>query len=195
MGQAFASMNCDDSITARASRISKTAIAIAPQSSQRHCCRSFSHRPHGDQGYGNTSRSYFATSLPTQNARPPQIELTSMHDIIEIHSNVLQPAATAWRDALPHVLHRDYETRSRAFLKTVGTYKYATDPSTEVLCCAYAVDDEPVQLWMPGNPVPAEFIEAATNPSWIVCAHGAHFEDAIERHILHPRFGWLVFPV
>jgi len=28
------------------------------------------------------------------------------------------------------VLHRDYETRSQAILKAVGTYKYATDAST-----------------------------------------------------------------
>ena len=93
------------------------------------------------------------------------------------------------------VLHRDYETRSQATLKTIGTSRYATDSSTTVLCCAYAVDDEPVQLWTPGDPVPAEFIEAATNPAWIVCAHGAHFEDAIERHVLHPRFDWPVFPI
>ena len=115
-----------------------------------------------------------------------------MLDTVQIRSNVLP--ATSWQDALRHVLHRDYETRSHAILKTVGTYKYATDPSTEVLCCAYAVDDEPVQLWTPGNPVPAQFIEAATNPAWVVCAHGAHFEDAIEHHVLHPRFGWPVFP-
>ena len=94
-----------------------------------------------------------------------------------------------------HILHRDYETRSQAILKTVGTHKYATHSSTTVLCCAFAIDDEPVQLWTPDNPVPAEFIEAATNPSWIVCAHGAHFEDAIERHVLHPRFNWPTFPI
>src|SRR5262245_29343753 len=119
-----------------------------------------------------------------------------MHDVVQIRSNVLHPAALArWQGTELHVLHRDCETRSHAILKTVGTYKYATDPSTEVLCCAYAVDDEPVQLWTPCNRVPAEFIEAATNPSWIVCAHGAHFEDAIERHVLHPRFGWPVIPL
>src|SRR5215469_1002558 len=94
-----------------------------------------------------------------------------------------------------HVLFRDFETRSCVLLKSVGVYKYATDPSTEVLCGAFAVDDEPAKLWTPGNRVPAEFIEAARNPAWIVCAHGAHFEDAIERHVLHPRFGWPVFPV
>jgi DNA polymerase len=94
-----------------------------------------------------------------------------------------------------HILHRDYETRSQAILKTVGTHKYATHSSTTVLCCAFAIDDEPGRLWVPGDPVPAEFIEAATNPSWIVCAHGAHFEDAIERHVLHPRFNWPTFPI
>src|SRR5262249_4202493 len=75
--------------------------------------------------------------------RPPQIGPTSMHDVVQIRSNVLHPAAAApWQDTKLHVLHRDYETRSHSILKTVGTYKYATDPSTEVLCCAYAVDDE-----------------------------------------------------
>ena len=119
-----------------------------------------------------------------------------MYDIIQTRRNVLHPAAAASRqDALPHVLHRDYETRSQAIIKTVGTYKYATDSSTTVLCTAFAIDDGPVQLWAPGDPVPAEFIEAASNPAWIVSAHGAHFEDAIERHVLHPRFGWPVFPI
>ena len=50
---------------------------------------------------------------------------------------------------LAHVLHRDIETRSTVDLKKVGAAKYAADPSTEVLCVAYAVDDGPVQLWLP----------------------------------------------
>ena len=65
-----------------------------------------------------------------------------------------------------HVLHRDYETRSRCDLKRSGAFKYAADPSTEVLCCAFAVDDGPVQLWTRGDPVPPEIIEAAANPDW-----------------------------
>ena len=75
-----------------------------------------------------------------------------------------------------HVLHRDCETRSQLVLKSVGTHRYASDPSTTVICCAYAVDHETVQLWTPGDPVPPEFIEAADNSSWIVAAHGDHFE-------------------
>jgi DNA polymerase len=93
-----------------------------------------------------------------------------------------------------NALHRDYETKSQAILRTIGTHKYAADPTTEVLCCRYAVDG-PVQLWTPGNPVPPEFIEAANNPASVVSAHGAHFEDAIERLVLAPRFGWPVFPI
>ena len=56
-----------------------------------------------------------------------------MHDIIQIRSNVLHPAAAApWQDTKLHVLHRDYETRSHAILKTVGTYKYATGVASTV---------------------------------------------------------------
>jgi DNA polymerase bacteriophage-type len=114
--------------------------------------------------------------------------------VVQVAAELVHPRSAAF-DRAAHVLHRDYETRSQAILKTGGTIKYATDPTTEVLCCAYAVNDEPVLLWTPGGRVPAEFIEAATNPAWAVAAHGAHFEDAIERHVLHPRFNWPTFPV
>jgi DNA polymerase len=93
-----------------------------------------------------------------------------------------------------HVLHRDYEARSRLVLKSVGSHRYAADPSTEVLCCAYAFDHEPAQLWVPGDPVPPEFIEAASNPNWNVVAHGDHFESAIEHHKMAPLFGFPEIP-
>jgi DNA polymerase len=92
-------------------------------------------------------------------------------------------------------LHRDYETRSTAVLKTVGTRKYAADPTTDVLCCAFAVDDQPVVLWVPGDPIPWASIEAAKNRNWFAVAHGNHFESAIERHIMAPRFGWPEIPL
>ncbi len=94
-----------------------------------------------------------------------------------------------------HILHRDSETRGRVDLRKVGAHKYAADPATEVICCAYAVDDGPVQLWIPGDPVPAEIIEAARNPAWSVAAHGDHFETAIEQHIMAPRYGWPLVPL
>lgn len=47
----------------------------------------------------------------------------------------------------------DYETRSRAELKHTGTYLYATDPSTSVLCLAWRLDDAPhTYLWHPAFP-------------------------------------------
>jgi DNA polymerase bacteriophage-type len=98
-------------------------------------------------------------------------------------------------DSTAHVLHRDYETRSQCGLKSAGAYRYAADPRTTVLCAAYTVDDDPVQLWTPGDPVPPEFIEAARNPTWTVVAHNDQFEAAIEQFLLAPRFGWPLIPL
>jgi hypothetical protein len=94
-----------------------------------------------------------------------------------------------------HVLYRDYETRSRISLKLVGAHRYAADSTTEILCAAYAVDNDPVRLWLPGDPIPSEFTEAASNTSWSTCAHGDHFESAIEQHVLAPRHGWPSVPL
>jgi DNA polymerase len=110
-----------------------------------------------------------------------------MHEPLPIRS---AGAAASYALPVQHVLHRDYETRSRLVLKKVGTHKYAADSSTEILCAAFAADDGPVQLWLPGDPVPPEFLEAARNPCWLVVAHGDHFETAIEQHILAPRYGF-----
>lgn len=55
-------------------------------------------------------------------------------------------------------LYLDFETFSEADLKKVGSYAYAEHPTTEVLICTYAFDDEPVRVWdctdgsdMPGD--------------------------------------------
>ena len=59
----------------------------------------------------------------------------------------------------------------------------------------YAVDDGPIGLWIPGDRVPAEFIEAAENPKWLVSAFNDSFERAIEQHIMGPRYGWPLTPI
>src|SRR5262245_42558789 len=94
-----------------------------------------------------------------------------------------------------HVLHRDLETRSKISLRKVGAAMYAADASTEIICVAFSADAAPVRLWLPGDPVPPEFIEAAADPSWIVCAHNDAFESAIEQHVLGPRHGWPIIPL
>jgi DNA polymerase bacteriophage-type len=93
------------------------------------------------------------------------------------------------------LLQRDYETRSELGLPEVGAHKYAVHPSTDVWCYAYAVDDGPIQLWVPGDPVPLEVIEAAQNPDWLVSAWNDVFERSIERHIMGPRYGWPLVPI
>ena len=46
--------------------------------------------------------------------------------------------------------HVDVETFSYAQpLNKLGTYRYAEDPSTEILCLMYAFGDEPVNAWIP----------------------------------------------
>src|SRR4051794_22879529 len=111
---------------------------------------------------------------------------------------MLQVAHTISDDVLrtaQRVVHRDCETHSRVLLKAVGAGKYAAHPSTEPLCVAFAVDDDPVQLWLPGDPVPQVFIDAARNSNWLIAAHNDQFETAIEQHVLAPRFGWPMVPV
>jgi Toprim domain-containing protein/CHC2-type zinc finger protein len=93
------------------------------------------------------------------------------------------------------ILHRDYETRGTINLKKSGAWRYASHPSTDVWCCAYAVDDGPVQLWLPGDLVPPAWLEAASNPDWIVCAHNDSFERRIEQHIMGPRYGFPIIPL
>jgi DNA polymerase bacteriophage-type len=120
----------------------------------------------------------------------------SMHSrrVTAMHEPPRRHTAVRANVAIEHTLHRDYETRSRIDLRKVGAAVYAADPSTEVLCAAYAVNDGPVRLWHPQDPVPPEWFEAATNPSWTVCAHNDAFESAIELHILHPRHGFPLIP-
>lgn len=47
----------------------------------------------------------------------------------------------------------DFETRSACNLKECGAYIYSIHPSTEIMCLAWAYDDEEdVYLWHPGMP-------------------------------------------
>ena len=47
------------------------------------------------------------------------------------------------------ILTIDFETRSACDLRKSGAYRYAQDPSTDVMCLAFKPDDEPTRLWIP----------------------------------------------
>src|SRR5262249_51360851 len=51
----------------------------------------------------------------------------------------------------------DIETRSVASLRDCGAHVYSLDPTTEIHCVAYAIDDGDPQLWLPGDDLPAAF--------------------------------------
>lgn len=94
------------------------------------------------------------------------------------------------------VLHIDFETRSAADLKEVGLDNYARDPSTDVWCMAYCIDDEPVQLWTPENEDGESFhrlYEAVyherSHDGFRIVAHNVAFEMAIWE-IMVQRYGF-----
>jgi DNA polymerase len=81
------------------------------------------------------------------------------------------------------ILYLDYETRSRCDLRSRGSYNYAQDPSTEVICMAYAFDDEDVQLWTPDQPFPKRVAQHFFSDEQIR-AHNASFDRLITEFVL-----------
>lgn len=87
--------------------------------------------------------------------------------------------------------HIDCETFSRADLRRTGAHQYASDPSTECLMVAYALDDAclgfgPVQLWdcTSGAAIPADLRELLESDAVTLCAFNAGFEQSIFEHCL-----------
>lgn len=90
------------------------------------------------------------------------------------------------------VVHIDFETRSTCDLKKAGVYVYAEDPTTDVWCMAYAIDDGPVGMWTPDKPFPFQDIDWETA---VFMAHNAAFEFAIWRGVMEKKYGWPSLPL
>jgi DNA polymerase len=90
----------------------------------------------------------------------------------------------------------DFETRSRADLKTVGADNYATDPSTDILCLATSiVTDEDCfeSVWVPGAQIPSELIAFIPLADHII-AHNARFDQLIWECIAVQDYGFPEIP-
>jgi DNA polymerase len=92
--------------------------------------------------------------------------------------------------------HLDYESRSTVPLDVRGLANYAADPSTSILCAAYAEGDNKVRIWQPHlePKMPAELREAIQDPWVTVAAWNAGFERAITKHVQKmdkPSAEWL----
>jgi DNA polymerase len=83
----------------------------------------------------------------------------------------------------------DFETRSAVDLKRAGAHRYATDPSTDVWCACYSLDDDPVKVWRPGDPCPPE-IALAQIEGWTIAGWNVAFERLIWAGVCTPRYGW-----
>lgn len=81
----------------------------------------------------------------------------------------------------------DFETLSQADLKKVGAYRYAEDPTTEVLCLSYCLNDGPILTWFPNWPMPASLNSILSDPTIALVAHNAAFERAIFQHVMSRR--------
>ena len=89
----------------------------------------------------------------------------------------------------------DFETRSRADLKKVGTDMYCNDPSTEIICMAAAMAD-PLDtrqwLWFPekGQLLFSPLLKALGTDMNYVAAHHARFDQGIWEYIGVPDHGF-----
>ena len=86
------------------------------------------------------------------------------------------------------MIYLDFETRSECDLPARGSYNYAADLSTKVLCLAWAIDDGEVQVWTPEQPFPQEVIEGVQRGDRLG-AHNAAFERLIWSYVLGPDHG------
>ena len=87
------------------------------------------------------------------------------------------------------ILHLDFETRSDIDLRKVGLHQYARGRNTDILCAAFAFDDEPVQLWRPGGILPDRFIRHIESGGE-VHAHNASFEQELTNNVATRKYNW-----
>ena len=89
------------------------------------------------------------------------------------------------------ILSIDFETRSAADLRKTGAARYFEDPSADVLCAAWCVEDGPVRTWRIGEPCPEE-IRAHVLAGGQLAAWNATFEAWGWKYVLGPKHGWPV---
>lgn len=86
-------------------------------------------------------------------------------------------------------IHLDLESYSAVDLKKTGVYVYAESLTTDLWCAAFSAGEEPIDLWIPGQPCPAVILEAVER-GWLFTSWNASFERIMWRHILGPKYGW-----
>jgi DNA polymerase len=83
----------------------------------------------------------------------------------------------------------DFETYSECDIRSSGAYAYADHPTTEVLCLAWAVEDQQPVLWIPSDPAPAQLFKLIEEGAE-VWAWNSFFETCVWNLVL----GWPEVP-
>lgn len=89
--------------------------------------------------------------------------------------------------------HVDFETFSAVDIK-LGGCRYAEDPSTEVLCLAWAIGDDDPELWLPGDHPPRRLFEFVAEGG-LVHAWNVEFEIPIWREQSVKKWLWPKIPL
>lgn len=83
----------------------------------------------------------------------------------------------------------DFETRAVVDIKTVGAWKYARHPKTEILCLGASLNGDKAQIFT-GKQLQTKSPGFQIDDSTQIVAHHAAFEYAVYNYILHKRYGW-----
>jgi DNA polymerase len=87
----------------------------------------------------------------------------------------------------------DFETASAVDLSQAGAARYWEDPTTEILCLCWSLDNGPINTWLPGDD-PLALAQYAADPQVMFEAHNAGFEIAGWRSQMVPLYGFPDIP-
>ena len=88
------------------------------------------------------------------------------------------------------MIYIDFETYSESNINKAGAWGYSIHPSTEILCMAFAINDEPVQLWTPDNGYSLDKLFSLISKGMLIEAHNAFFEKSIWQNVAEKRLGF-----
>lgn len=94
---------------------------------------------------------------------------------------------------LPHSITFDFETKSYADLRKVGAWAYSEDPTTDVICACWGVDDQPIEDWTPeegDRPGALDYLFDLIEAGVPVEAHNVSFELSIWHNVMAPKYDW-----
>ena len=85
----------------------------------------------------------------------------------------------------------DFETRSTCDIRKTGADVYARHPDTEILCFAYAVnDEEPTLVKRKNTQLPIRLLPYLNDPDTKWVAHNATFDFLIWNYVARTTWGW-----